>query len=123
MTDAPAAKNEFDTGLRIYTLMDEFNRHWEGMKVDIAMLWLKCAQADIAGKPLTITELSEATKMSLASASRNVQLLETRRADKNDAHPLDLLETRVHPNDYRTRLVVLTPKGRNFYKRLLALMG
>lgn len=121
MADVAANGTDFDAGLRIFTALSEFNRHWEGMNVTVAMLFVKIAQADFASRPLSITEASEATSMTLASASRNIQLLEQRRATK-DSDPLDLVVIKAHPKDYRTKVVTLTPKGRNMYKRILELM-
>ncbi|MGY5795220.1 hypothetical protein ACXHXM_34255 len=122
MSTAPVVATSADAGSRLFSIISEFHHHWEGIKSDIIMLWLTAAQADMRGSPYTITELGEAAHMSLASTSRNVQLLETRRETKMSP-PLDLLETRAHPTDYRTKIVTLTPKGRNFYTRLMQLMG
>lgn len=121
MADVASNVTDFDAGLRLFNTLGEFNRYWEGMNVTVAMLFVKIAQADFSGRPLSITEAGEAASMKLATASRNILLLETRRETK-DGEPLDLVTVRAHPKDYRTKIVTLTPKGRNMYKRILELM-
>jgi DNA-binding MarR family transcriptional regulator len=101
--------------------MAEFDKVWSNMSVQTAALFMRLAAADQRGKPMSITEAHEASGMTLASASRNIQALEQRRENK-DSEPLNLVEVRVHPTQYRAKVIVLTTRGKHFYNRILELM-
>lgn len=107
--------------LRFTTAMSEFDQLWPGISAQTAALFMMIAEADLRGKPMSITEACDASGMTLAAASRNIQAFEGRRKDVND-DPLNLISVRVHPTQYRAKLATLTPRGKNLYTRITQLM-
>ncbi|WP_027684309.1 hypothetical protein [Rhizobium leguminosarum] len=101
--------------------MTEFDKLWPGISAQTAALFMLVGAADLRGKPMSITEASDASGMTLAAASRNIQAFEQRRAEK-DSDPLNLIEVRIHPSQYRAKLVTLTPRGKHLYNRIVQLM-
>lgn len=114
---APTSIND---NLRLMAIINELRSVWEGMPMSVAALFVKIAQYDQRHEPLTITEAGEMVGMKLASASRNIQLLESKMGERGQP-PVALVEVRSHPSDYRKKVVSLTPKGRTLYGRLNSL--
>ena len=116
-----ASQSNNVNSMRVLTIIDELRKVWDGMPMSVASLFIAIAQSDNKGDPLTITEAGDQVGMKLASTSRNIKLLAHGMAERGTG-PIHLVEVKDHPRDYRRKVVVLTPKGRELFDRLCAVV-
>jgi DNA-binding MarR family transcriptional regulator len=104
---------------KLVRAMQVFRAEWEYFPMHVALMFICIAEADVAGSPLSISRAAELTGMPDASVSRNVRVLSGGQPGRGGSAEHDLLQVFTDPTDYRSRLIRLTPRGRDFYRQLL----